>query len=223
MKFKSKSKESNSKSKSNKSKSKSNVNLNLNLIPKSAWLQSCNEKRRQFILFSSVFSKEQKGAPGCYFQCMKAHWRVSVFCGEHRVCQVLCSYAWQPLAPVLSLQTRIIPLMLGFSWPFWDLYKQFIQIILKLMGAFSAQWDMKEAKWRNLTGQKIQLYINSSLALEVTIWISLEQEVKASLSETITFVKSASQAASGFSCSFPPVLATICSAKNQKKTPAENK
>lgn len=131
--------------------------------------------------------------------------------------QVLCSHSWQAFAHFLSLHTRLIPIVLGFSWPFWGLYKQFIQITLKLMGTFSAQWDMKEAKRRNLTGQKIQLYISSRTALEVTIWISLEQEVKASLSETITFVKSASQAASGFSCSFPPVLATICPAKKTQQ------
>lgn len=154
---------------------------------------------------------------------MKPHWTVSVFSsclwtaqglsGPPNTTFCAVSHSWQFLAHILSLNARLVPVVVGFSWAFWGLCKQFIQVILKLMGTFSAWWDMKEAKWRNLTGQKIRLYINSGTALEVTIWISLEQEVKASLSDTITFVISASQAASGFSCNSSPVLATICSVK----------
>lgn len=139
---------------------------------------------------------------------MKPHWTVSVFSSclwtaqglsgppNTTFCAVI--HSWQFLAHILSLNARLVPVVVGFSWAFWGLCKQFIQVILKLMGTFSAWWDMKGTKWRNLTGQKIRLYINSGTALEVTIWISLEQEVKASLSDTITFVISASQAASLF-------------------------
>lgn len=52
---------------------------------------------------------------------------------------------------------------------------------------------------------------------KAVFWISLEQEVKAFLSKTVAFVKSASQAASDFSCHFPPIIATICPVKKHQK------